>query len=133
MTLKYYRCGRISMIEMPVSWSPAMMAWLMGEAPLHRGSKLPWTFNTPLIGKMHFHPDTTEIHWVLEPWILEHFLDLKHSNKALKYLGRFFHRFWGFRHNRISEALSLGEQSSSSKFPFHGGNLEMSLSLEEKF
>ena len=59
MTLKYYRYGRISMIEMPVSWSPAMIAWLMGEAPLHRGSKLPWTFNTPLIGKMHFHPDTT--------------------------------------------------------------------------
>ena len=46
----------------------------------------------------------------------------------------FFHRFCDFKLNRISETLSLEEKSLSlgKSFDFHGGNLEIPLSLEEK-
>ena len=43
-----YLWGFISMMEIPVCESPCIIACAIGEAPLHRGNKLAWTFNTPL-------------------------------------------------------------------------------------
>jgi len=40
--------GRISMIDTPVTSSPAIIALEIGDAPRHRGNKLACTLRTPL-------------------------------------------------------------------------------------
>ena len=63
-----YWWGSISMMDMPVSVSPFMIACATGEAPRQRGSMLPCTFRTPLKVRQRLKRGLGNLKWKLPTW-----------------------------------------------------------------